>query len=875
MNDTYEAFCMTDALFYDAPGNASPTESFTATQREAPSGWARATSDHWVNYAPQDGNLPEQGWKIHVSGCRSNAEHIIETVWSYCVPRGIAFKFLRSPRIFLARNAKYAGRGGSGKLVTIYPRDDAELELVCKDLDESLGGEPGPYILSDLRWNAGPLHVRYGGFTPRHCTDENGEEVPAIADASGKLVPDVRGPVFVVPSWVTLPDVLAPHLAARSAVTLKEVPYDVEQALHFSNGGGVYLGRDRRTGEKVVLKEARPYAGLSGDGADAVARLRREHDTLERLAGIPAVPRLLDHLTVGDHEFLVMEHIEGEPLNKMVAHRCPLLEDTIDPDALAGYATWARSIHDQVSAAVREIHGRGVLYGDLHLFNVMVRPDDTVALIDFEVSSQLDGGQRPGLGAGGFTAPRDRHGADIDLYALACLQLSLFLPLVPLLGLDRTKAVELADVIAANFPVERSWLDHAVRVITGSEAAAATSPARWVWPEAPVWPAGRDALAGGILASATPERDDRLFPGDPAQFWSPLGGLALAHGAAGVLYALDAVGVELEPEHRDWLLRHTAEPVPAGRELRLGFYDGLSGIAYVLARLGHDDEAARLLERCLEVDWARARDDLHGGLAGLGLAFAHFADLGRPPGQGEDTALGDAARQATAQVADRLGGVDDVPTTSGGRHPYAGLLHGSAGKALLFVRMYERTGDTALLDLAATALRQDLRRCVRRGRSRSLHVDEGFRTMPYLQQGSVGIGLVLDRYLAHRGDDELAEASRSIRAAACSFFYVLPGLFSGRAGMVLYLSDRQPSDGEPDDDLRAQIDRLSWHALDHQGHLVFPGDRMLRLSTDLATGSAGVLLALGAALHDAPVHLPFLGGTGPTILDTRGGGELK
>jgi hypothetical protein len=28
---------------------------------------------------------------------------------------------------------------------------------------------------------------------------------------------------------------------------------------------------------------------------------------------------------------------------------------------------------------------------------------------------------------------------------------------------------------------------------------------------------------------------------------------------------------------------------------------------------------------------------------------------------------------------------------------------------------------------------------------------------------------------------------------------------------------------------------------------------------DLATGSAGVLLALGAALHDEPVHLPLLG----------------
>ena len=32
----------------------------------------------------------------------------------------------------------------------------------------------------------------------------------------------------------------------------------------------------------------------------------------------------------------------------------------------------------------------------------------------------------------------------------------------------------------------------------------------------------------------------------------------------------------------------------------------------------------------------------------------------------------------------------------------------------------------------------------------------------------------------------------------------------------------------------------------------------MRLSMDLASGTAGVMLALGAALHDEPVHLPFL-----------------
>jgi len=38
----------------------------------------------------------------------------------------------------------------------------------------------------------------------------------------------------------------------------------------------------------------------------------------------------------------------------------------------------------------------------------------------------------------------------------------------------------------------------------------------------------------------------------------------------------------------------------------------------------------------------------------------------------------------------------------------------------------------------------------------------------------------------------------------------------------------------------------------------FPGTALLRLSMDLATGGAGILLALGCALHDQPVHAPLL-----------------
>jgi hypothetical protein len=87
--------------------------------------------------------------------------------------------------------------------------------------------------------------------------------------------------------------------------------------------------------------------------------------------------------------------------------------------------------------------------------------------------------------------------------------------------------------------------------------------------------------------------------------------------------------------------------------------------------------------------------------------------------------------------------------------------------------------------------------------------------------------------------------------------YILPGLFTGRAGILAYLAGRSP-DPKSDPLVLKQIRGLSWHAVPYGDGVAFPGTALLRLSMDLATGNAGILLALGAALHDQPVHVPLL-----------------
>jgi hypothetical protein len=350
-------------------------------------------------------------------------------------------------------------------------------------------------------------------------------------------------------------------------------------------------------------------------------------------------------------------------------------------------------------------------------------------------------------------------------------------------------------------------------------------------------------VVGATPAPATPSPHDRLFPGDIEQFATPGGGLGIANGAAGVLYALSQAGAESLPEHAEWLIMRTAEPVAGAR---LGLYDGMIGVAWVLNRLGHTGAAQRVAEICLAERWERLGTNLHGGLSGIALALLDLADA-----TGE-ARLSEAGLRAADLVAAQ------VPLRrSGEERSQAGLLRGSSGPALLFVRMFERTGDPGYLDLAATALSADLDQCVLNEQG-ALQVDEGWRTMPYLDGGSAGIGLVIDDFLAHRHISRFEQADGGIRTAASSAYYAQPGLLRGRAGMMLYLA-RGQAGGQAARDPRvaAHVRRLEWHAIGYRGGIAFPGETLFRLSMDLATGTAGVLLGLAAALSPGGGSLPF------------------
>ncbi|ALG12111.1 hypothetical protein AOZ06_39280 [Kibdelosporangium phytohabitans] len=842
MDTRYEQFCLADRFFYDAPARTETHGERFADGRDLPGGWIIERDDVWTMLAPPDNELPPQGWKIHVAATLGNAAGLLDEVWGYCVPRRVPFKFLTDMTAVLLRNTKYADRSGSGKFVTIYPANNDELELILNELGAVLAGSDGPYILSDVRWGEGPLHVRYGGFAERYCR-VGGELALAVAEPSGRLVPDKRGSGFYLPDWVDVPEFLRKCVADRTAPeTPHEFPFQIERALHHSNGGGVYLATDTRTGDKVVLKEARPHAGLDAHGHDAIRRLERERQFLEKLNGSGVTPELYGTFTCWEHKFLIEEYIEGETLAQAYVARFPLIHPDVTDEQVAEYAEWAQAVLDRVRDGVRVLHRTGIVFGDLHPHNVMVRQDGQVRFIDLELASEMADAMPSALGAPGYAAPDGRGGADADLYALASLRLSLFLPLTAVLPFDAAKAGMLVTSIERRFPIRPGFFADTIDVLRDRRSACvATNRAARLANELDSdelnWPALRDSVRDGILASATPDRADRLFPGDIEQFNH--NGLGLAYGAAGVLYALARAGAGQYPDHEQWLI----EAALRDRNTRcVGLYDGLHGIAYALAELGRTEDALRVFRLAMTAPLDQLSASLFGGLAGIGLNLLYFADH-----SGDRTLVAQAV-----DIGERLAS----GTTAEDPVSRAGLMHGPSGQALLHIRLFEVTGDDRHLANAETMIARDLAECVAVPDG-TMQMNEGWRVMPYVATGSAGTGLAIHEFLRHRDHAEFAECLNGIRRAAEPEFVICSGLFNGRAGLIAFLS--RLSTSVPG--LRPVIDRhmrrLSWHVVSYQGHAAFPGDQLMRLSTDLATGSAGVLLAMNDALGCRPAAFPW------------------
>src|ERR687884_1351840 len=93
--------------------------------------------------------------------------------------------------------------------------------------------------------------------------------------------------------------------------TLLQNRYLVERQIGQGGMGAVYVATDERFGSTVALKET----FFSDPGLRKA--FEREARLLNHLRH-PALPRVSDHFTEDEGQFLVMEYIQGEDLSDML-----------------------------------------------------------------------------------------------------------------------------------------------------------------------------------------------------------------------------------------------------------------------------------------------------------------------------------------------------------------------------------------------------------------------------------------------------------------------------------------------------------------------------------------------------------------------------
>lgn len=99
----------------------------------------------------------------------------------------------------------------------------------------------------------------------------------------------------------------------------------------------------------------------------------------------------------------------------------------------------------------------------------------------------------------------------------------------------------------------------------------------------------------------------------------------------------------------------------------------------------------------------------------------------------------------------------------------------------------------------------------------------------------------------HDLDPTLAE---TIADGADCRWTVLPSLVEGLSGIAEFMIDMYRATGKPAHLERAEnmADTVTWYAVHREEGTAFPGRWFMKLSTDFATGSAGIGLFLGRLL---------------------------
>lgn len=193
--------------------------------------------------------------------------------------------------------------------------------------------------------------------------------------------------------------------------------YEIVDVLGSGGMGTVYRAKHPELEREVAVKA---LSEVFRSDPSRLQRFRREAKLLAALDH-PNIATIHDLLVVDDQPFLILELVEGEGLDELIARGPTDTERVV-------------SITVQIAEALQEAHRKGVVHRDLKPSNIKIRSDGRVKVLDFglakSVAPEAVGGSFTTrsdmvLGTPSYMSPEQARGEPVDeradIWALGCV----------------------------------------------------------------------------------------------------------------------------------------------------------------------------------------------------------------------------------------------------------------------------------------------------------------------------------------------------------------------------------------------------------------------------------------------------------------------
>jgi serine/threonine protein kinase len=576
--------------------------------------------------------LQVQGWILHLSVAKMQMVALLQLIIPELLNRDVPFKVIRDSET--ARHILDAGLGyyRLGKIMALYPKEGTDLLSLANDLIALTKNFRGPSIPTD-RYLGGILYTRYGSYNPVLKKDSPGK-VRYIYSETMQLIPDEYKIPYVPPAHLIWPfGEIAPPAPPAVGKLMKNTYKPLFVIKDDTKGRvlkGIYM-KGFLNFRHCIIKEGKKNMWLDEHGRDIQDRLRWQFDLCKELSDAIPFPEIFDLFEENGDLYLAMEFINGRSLEETVLSiykECTWLNLSVNNKLLL------LKHFTKLAHILQQFHERGYIHRDITPANFLIDRKDRIFLIDMELSYAAPRNLPCPpfkFGTAGYVSPEQKafQQPDVkqDIYAVGALMIFMFTGLPPVKFNIRLTAQLIESIVFLTGDLSLS------EMITACVHAD---------------PGERPSLPEVIRRTAAFQKEYSLLPrgGIDArsankEALSDERTVQIINAALRGLKEFDLLTSDLLWDS-PVLLREQGKNAYIERGYLPGFYNGMSGILYCLAKavmLGYSidtllpayNSSLAFIRNSLADEFGRLQPTLYDGTGGIAVALCEGLDAGLIP----------------------------------------------------------------------------------------------------------------------------------------------------------------------------------------------------------------------------------------------------